>query len=286
MTELRERPTGIGIEQPRERTETPRRARRPGGRPLRILGWVVVVVLVALWQLASAAGWYASPILPSPLQIAQRWVDLAASGSLWPALGSTLVDTLAGFLAGIVAGVIIGVVMARVSVINAILEPFVELIRPIPVVAIVPLLILFLGIGEPLKIFSVALAAVFPVLISTLAGISAVPLTMRQTGETFGLGPVAATFRVYIPTALPIIAVGVRTALSFSIVVAVLSEMIAGNEGIGYLVINAQQTLDVTALYAQVVTLGIIGYVLNLALALLVRQAIPWAPNEQTRRAR
>jgi ABC-type nitrate/sulfonate/bicarbonate transport system permease component len=257
--------------------------RRTGHGPLRWIGWVVVVAAIALWQLAASAGWYSTPIVPSPSNIVERGITLAADGSLWSALGHTLFDTLAGFASGTLAGVVLGVAMGRVRVINALLEPIVELIRPVPVVAIVPLLILFLGIGTELKVFAVALAAVFPVLISTLAGISAVPLTMRQTAQTFGLGALSATVRVYLPTALPVIAVGVKTALSLSIVIAVLSEMIAGNDGVGYLVINAQQTLDVTALYALVVLLGLLGYALNVALALLVRTTIPWAPNEQAR---
>jgi ABC-type nitrate/sulfonate/bicarbonate transport system permease component len=262
------------------------RGRRGSGFPLRLIGWAVIVLLIVVWQLASSLGWYSTPILPSPLQIAQRWISLSAGGTLWPAIGNTLWDTLSGFLIGSLAGVIIGVAMARIPIVAALLEPVVELIRPIPIVAIVPLLILFLGIGDQLKVFSVALAAVFPVLIATVAAVASVPLTMRQTAQTFGLGPLAATIRVHLPTALPTIAVGIKTALSLSIVIAVLSEMIAGNDGIGYLVINAQQTIDVTALYAQVVTLGIIGYLLNLGFRLLVRYAIPWSPEEQLRRSR
>jgi ABC-type nitrate/sulfonate/bicarbonate transport system permease component len=257
-----------------------------GRAPWRPIGWIVLVALVVLWQLASALGWYSSPIVPPPSQIGQRWWALAQSGMLLPALGQTLADTLSGFGLGVAAGVLLGTLMARIRPIYGLLEPIVEIIRPIPVVAIVPLLILFLGIGTQLKVFAVALGAVFPVLIATLAGIAAVPLTMRQTAETFGLNPVSATLRVYLPAAVPTIAVGIRTALSLSIVIAVLSEMIAGNTGVGYLVINAQQTLDVTALYAAVVTLGVIGYIFNLLLSLFVRYTVPWAPDEQARAGR
>ncbi len=269
--------------------ESPSATRTPAARsrvPWRPVGWVVLIALIVLWQLASSLGWYTSPIVPPPAQIGSRWLALAREGTLGPAVAQTLVDMLAGFAIGVVAGVLLGVLMARVPAIYGLLEPIVEIIRPIPVVAIVPLLILFLGIGEQLKVFSVALGALFPVLIATLAAVGSVPLTMRQTADTFGLGPVSATVRVYLPAALPTIAVGVRTALSLSIVIAVLSEMIAGNTGVGYLVINAQQTLDVSALYAQVVTLGVIGYVLNLLLALLLRSVVPWSPDEQARRNR
>jgi ABC-type nitrate/sulfonate/bicarbonate transport system permease component len=259
----------------------PSRGRLPR---LTAIGWIFVVLLVVVWQWAASAGWYSTPIVPAPATIVQRWWALSVSGDLWPAVGTTLWDMLIGYLFATVVGILLGVLMARIRLVNAILEPIVELIRPVPVVAIVPLLILFLGIGATLKMFAVFLAAVFPILIGTLAGISSVSPTMRHTADTFGLRALPATCEVYFPAALPNIFVGLRTALSLSIVIAVLSEMIAGNTGIGYLVVNAEQSLDVTALYAQVATLAIIGYLANILFLVLQRVVLFWAPDAREMR--
>ncbi len=251
----------------------------------RLAGWIVIAALIALGEIASSSHWYTSAVVPSPSTIASAWWTASSNGTLWPAVGNTVAVLFEGFAIGAAAGVALGVLMARVRTAYVILEPIVELLRPIPIVAIIPLLILFVGIGNELKVVAVIVAALVPVLLSTIAGVASVAPTMRETGATFGLNGLEATWEVYLPSALPSIFVGMRTALSLSIVVAVLTQMLAGNTGIGYLIETAQQTLDVDTIYALVLTLGVLGYLVNLLVILIQHVSVPWAPEARSRRA-
>jgi ABC-type nitrate/sulfonate/bicarbonate transport system permease component len=160
----------------------------------------------------------------------------------------------------------------------------IELLRPIPITALVPLLVLLIGIGDRLKILSVCLAAAFPVILNTFAGVRSVSRTLRETGRTFGLSGARAVWEIDLRHALPQIFTGLRTALAMSLVIAVFSEMISGNTGIGYQILTSQQTLDVTALYAQVLTLAVVGYLVNLLFLLVEHFVLPWRPGSPRRR--
>lgn len=250
----------------------------------RLLGWLVVAVCLIVWQLAAHRGQGASPVLPPLSDVLSGWWHGMRSGTLLHALLSTLEVTAVGYAIAAVGGVLIGVLMGRVRVAYGLLEPVIELIRPIPITALVPLLVLLIGIGDQLKIFAICLAAAFPVILNTFAGIRSVSRTLRDTGRTFGLSGLRAVWEIDVRHALPQIFVGLRTALAMSLIIAVFSEMISGNTGIGFQILTSQQTLDVTALYTQVLTLAVVGYLMNLLFLLVEHIALPWRPGAPRRR--
>lgn len=240
----------------------------------RLLGWLALALLVGYWQIKEAKG--LSATVPPPSEVFSRIWQLLQQGSLLDDVGVTLREAFLGYAIAIVIGVVVGFAMARIKVIYALLEPAVELVRPTPISAIVPLLILFLGIGTELRVGAVFLGGFFPIVVNTFAGGRAVPKAARETGLTFGLSGPRLMWEVAARYAQPAIFVGLRLGLAASLLVAVFSEMVSGNSGLGYMIINAQQTLTVVDLYAYVITLGIVGYVLNVAFLLIERRVLFW----------
>ena len=188
----------------------------------------------------------------------------------------TLYRMLSGYLAGVIAGITIGILVGKFRTMDALLEPVIELIRPIPIPAIVPPLILLFGIDNGLKIFVVALACFFPVLINTIQGVRAVSPTSIEVARTFRRGELAVILRVILPAAMPYIAAGMRIALALALVVTIVAEMIAGSDGIGYYLITMEFAMRSTDMYAAILILAIIGYVLNRFFIVIERMLLPW----------
>lgn len=239
-------------------------------------GWALVLLLLLGWELATAARWIAIPALPRPTAILQRGYIEIVSGTIIRESLTTLRLMLTGYGAAAFIAIAVGVLIGRSRAAWALLEPLIELIRPIPISAAVPILILFLGIDDGLKITAVFWGSFFPIMMNTYAGIRSVPPTLRDTGRTFGVSSLKATFVIAIPHALPSILVGMRIALSLSLIVSVFSEMIAGNRGIGYVIAQSQQTLSVDRLYVAIILLAMIGYSLNALFLRLEAFVTPW----------
>lgn len=243
---------------------------------LRLPGWILIAGVLAAWQAGAASGLIGVAGLPAPSTILQAWWREASQGRLLAELGSTLRLMFTGYLLAAVLGAAVGVLMGRVRLAWSILEPVVELIRPVPISAVVPILILLLGIDDALKVTAVFWGSFFPILLNTFAGVRAVPRTMRETGQTFGLSEWQMTREIVVMHALPSIFVGLRIALTISLIVAVFSEMLAGYAGIGYFIMQAQQTLSVDRLWAGVLTLSVVGYGLNLVFLRIEAFVLPW----------
>lgn len=237
----------------------------------RAFGWTIVVALLLLWQLVSTA--YRMPQLPPLTEIAKVWLDQIVNGNLLTAVADTMRITAIGYLTATVVGVTLGFLMGRVAIVWGAAKPVVELLRQIPITALLPLLILYLGIGDGFKIVIVVLAAVFPILLNSFAGARSLSRTMRMTAETFQLNWLQTQIEIGLPAALPYILVGMRQALGVTLVLAVVTGMLAGNSGIGYFILQAQQVLDVRSLFAGIFTIAAIGYFLN-ALFLIVEQRL------------
>lgn len=249
----------------------PRRLR--GGR---WTGIALIAALLAVWQLGSRSELLDPALFPPITTIFARWYDSALHGSLLPALQGTLGRMFVGYACAVVLGITLGVLMGRVRAIYNLLEPLVELARPVPIPAFIPLLILFLGIGTSLKIVVVVIGALFPILLSAYAGVSSIPPTMRETALTFGLSWWETVWEIVVPSAAPAIFVGLRTSLAISLIVETVAEMIAGTGGIGYYVLQAEQALRVDDMYVGIFTLAVVGYALNLVFLVVERTVMHW----------
>lgn len=240
----------------------------------RAFGWSIVAALLLVWQLAASA--VTMPELPPLTAIFDEWSEQMASGDLLQALIDTLKVAAIGFTVATMVGVLLGFLMGRVRVIWAAAEPPVELLRQIPVTALLPLLILYLGIGDQMRITVVVIVASFPIILNSFAGARSLSRTMRMTAQTFRLSWLQTQIEIGLPSALPFILVGMRQALGMTLVMAVVTGMLAGNSGVGYFILQAQQVLNVRALFAGIFTIAAIGYALNLLFLLAERRTTRW----------
>ncbi|HWL01142.1 MAG TPA: ABC transporter permease [Microbacteriaceae bacterium] len=240
----------------------------------RAWGWVVVLALLAAWQISAWVKYV--PTVSSPERVGIEWWEAITQGGLLLALLDTLRTMAIGFAIAVPVGIAIGFLMGRVRVVWATLEPLVEILRLTPATAVIPVFILFLGIGDAMKIGVFLLAAIFPVLLNAYAGARSVSQTQRETAQTFRLGWWETQWEVALPAAIPFILVGARQALGLSLVMAVVIGMLAGNGGIGYYILMAQQALDIPRLFAAVATVAAVGYGFNALFLVLERRYTRW----------
>lgn len=251
----------------------------------RALGWSLVLIGLVIWETAVTSRLVNIPALPAISAIARTWWNEVNGGTLPRELLSTLILMFAGYLLAAIFGFAIGLLIGVVRVAWAILEPVIELVRPVPISASVPLLILFLGIDAGLKVTAVLFGTIFPILLATYAGVSAVSRTMHETAQTFELTRWQTVREIIVPHAAPQIFVGLRTSLAIALIITVFSEMIAGSAGIGFFILQAQQTLSVDKLYAGVFTLAAVGYLLNLLFLAIENVILPWRVGGPLRRS-
>ena len=249
---------------------------RLSGAGSRAPGFLLLVALLALWELSSRAGWIVSAYWPPVSHILAAAVGQLAGGDILSALASTLRRAAVGYLGASAAGIMLGILLARNRVLRYSLLPLIEIVRPMPTPAMIPPLILFLGVDDALKIFIVALASFFPIFSNTFAGVATIDETLIQTARTFRTSTARLLCNVIFPATLPAVAAGLRTATSLCLVVAVMSEMIAGSSGIGYYLVETQYAMRPDLMYAAVLYLAAIGYALNRIFLILEARLIPW----------
>lgn len=241
----------------------------------RASGTLLLAALLVLWQL-SAQHWVSSPNWPPVTRILAALVDGVRSGELPQVFGSSLYRMLVGYALGTVVALAVGLLMANLRWVHAALEPAVELLRPIPIPAIIPPLILLLGVDDATKIFIVAFSVFFPVLVNTVAGVRAVDPVALNVARTFGVGRLRTALRVVLPAALPFVLAGMRVSLALALIVTVVAEMIAGSAGIGYYVMTMQYALRASDMYAAILMLAALGYALNRGFLAIERRALHW----------
>ncbi|WP_374608984.1 ABC transporter permease [Diaphorobacter nitroreducens] len=237
----------------------------------------MLLALLALLEFSVRAGWVNAVLVPPPSVVAQRVATVLAAGTLWEPLGRTLYLLAVAYAAGCVLGIGLGVLMGRFRPVHGLLEPLVEVLRPLPKPALLPPLMLFLGLGDTMKITAVSLGVFFPVLINTVQGVRGVDPVLVDVARTFQHSRAALLWKVVLPSAMPLILSGMRIALGIALVLVVVAEMMAGTGGIGYLIIDLQRSFRVVDMYAWVVILSVLGYALNEVFVRIERRAIHWS---------
>jgi ABC-type nitrate/sulfonate/bicarbonate transport system permease component len=240
-------------------------------------GLLFAVAVTVLVEFLARVGLLSS-YFPPPTQIIAALAQGLANGEITSQVGITLATFAEGLVLASVLAIVVGVLMGAVPVVYDALKIIVEFLRPIPSVAMIPLAILFLGLGAPMRVAVITYASFWPLLISTLYGVRAVDPVALDTARNFGVPPFEALYRVTLPAALVSIATGLRVSASIALVVTVTTELVAGNSGLGFYVSQMEQASRLPSMYAGILLTGILGYVINLIFFTLERKIVFWSP--------
>jgi NitT/TauT family transport system permease protein len=233
-----------------------------------------LVALVAAWELASRLGGVPSVFLPPPSAVAAELVRMAASGELWRSLQASLFRIVTGFAVGAGAGVLVGTVAAVSWLAEAVVDPLLAATYPIPKIALLPLLVLWLGIGEASKVAVIAIGAFFPVAVGTMAGIRGTDPLLVRAAVSLGASPLQVIVKVRVPAALPVMFAGLRLAAGMSLLLVVSAEMIAAATGIGFTILHAGDLMQTPKLLAAIVVLSALGVLSTWGLQVVERRVV------------
>jgi NitT/TauT family transport system permease protein len=242
----------------------------------RLLYLISPILLLAIWQLLLMLGFGDRRFVPAPTDIAVRFVQLSMSGELALHVGVTLYRVFAGFLIGAVPAVAIGLLMAMFRPVRIFFDPLIAAIFPIPKVALMPLLLLAFGFGDASKIALVAIAVFFPVIVNTYAGAANMDKIYWDVAQNYGASTYVMFTRVVFFGALPLIFAGLKIALAVSFVVLVAAEFVASKTGIGYLIWNSWELLQVDFMFVGIVVIGLLGLITSVLFQEIERKSVPW----------
>jgi ABC-type nitrate/sulfonate/bicarbonate transport system permease component len=252
---------------------------RGGGfvpRAGRYSGWIALLLAIGFWQLAGSAAWVNPLFLPAPSAIAVAIYKLALSGALWHHLSVSVMRIGTGWILGTVAGVIVGFSIGLSSLARGVGITFISALFPIPKIALLPLLILWLGIGEEPKIATIALGVFFSTAISVYSGVDNVPRNLIRMAQSFNVPFHSIVRRVIWPGALPSILAGFRITASVALLLVVSAEMIGAEYGIGAFVLQAGNLMQTDQLLAGVVILSLFGLAVGKLINLLETRLLHW----------
>ena len=234
-------------------------------------------VVAGLWLYTEVYTSFAVARMPDVLQaFEEAWIVERATSDLLP----TVQRLVIGFGIAVLAGVPLGIALGSSPLLRLLAQPAMTLIRSIPAVAIIPPLVILLGVGDGMKIFLVVIVCIWPIVLNTSDGVRQFDSTMRSTAEVYGLTPLERLRFVLIPGVQPRVFAGLRTSLALALILVIASEYLAGTNGVGYFVAQAQQSYDVASMWAGILLLGAIGYLLNAGVLLLQRRALHWHASE------
>jgi ABC-type nitrate/sulfonate/bicarbonate transport system permease component len=271
------------VTETKEKNVTPStRARR--GRAVGVLGkWVVFAGFVAAWQLATTLA--EAPFFPTPTTIGSTMVDLWLSGpasQLWLSdavfndVVPSLLRLLGGWAAAGVIGVALGLMLGRSEKLQDYFSPTISFLRSVPPPALLPVFLVLFPIGTPMQLATIIFGVIWPVLLNTIDGAHTLDETVVETTRSMRLSKPRFLATVVLPAALPKIFAGLRVSLSLALILMVISELVGSTNGIGYQMILAQRNFSLPEMWAGIVLLGILGYVLNVLLLVIQNRVIGW----------
>lgn len=262
-----------------ERAAAPVVRFRGGGfspRPKRWAPWLAFALILGLWQAASSTGLLPALFMPSPVEVARALRALVDSGAIALHLGASLQRIGLGWAIGAAAGLALGLAMGIWSMARAVGLPIVSALFPIPKIALLPLLILWFGIGEPSKVATIALGVFFPTAISAYSAVDGVPRNLIRMGQSFGLPGAQIVAKIVLPGALPGILAGFRISASIALLLVVAAEMINAQHGIGAFINTAGNLMQTDQLVAGVVVLSLLGLAISFGLGKLEAWLLRW----------
>ena len=246
-----------------------------------LLPWLVPLSLLLLWQLLAQVGLIPTRILPAPSAILLAGYSLAATGELWHHLASSAGRAGTGFLIGASLGLGFGVLNGILPRAEVLLDSSFQMLRTIPPLAMIPLVILWFGIGEQARIFLVCVGVFFPVYLNTFHGIRSIDPGLIEMGRIYGLKRREIISHIILPGAMPSILVGIRFSLGIAWILLIVGEQIAADSGIGYMALNAREFMQTDVIVLSILLYALLGKFSDALARYLEARLLPWHPNHR-----
>lgn len=245
-----------------------------------VIGWriAVLVAVVGAWAVIAGREMLNPMILPAPWRVAEAFVAQIQTAQYWQALGITLYGAMLGFVIAAVIGIIVGVLTGLFVAVELSTQFIVDFGRAFPAIALLAVMVLMFGTGVKLKVVLVIVAVVFPIIIQTHHGVRSLPTGLYDTAKAFRIPTALLVRRVMLPNAVPSIVTGLRISASIAVLVAISAEVLAGAQGLGGRITDAQMNGNPPVSYAYIVTAGLLGYGVNVGLERLQRVLLRWRP--------
>ena len=246
------------------------------GRESKLNGFLVLLGALAAWELVSRAELIHPLFFPPMSKILRSFFSLLFSGDIFIQILSSMKRAAAGYFLAAALFIPLGIVMGLFERVYRMLEIVIEVARPIPPPVVVPVAMLFFGLGDEMKIFVIFFSCAWPILLNTFDGVRNIDRVLIHTFRTFGLSRARAILKVILPAASPQIMTGLRISLAITLILVVISEMVGSSDGIGYFILDAQRRLKVDQMYAGMLSLALLGYLLNQLFLLFSNFFLSW----------
>lgn len=267
--------------------------RRPSALRHLLYSVVLPVSLLALWETLSRQGFISPQVLPAPSSVFLRWIDYLKPSEpynpetmralVWLFSGELPHDALAsfsrvmgGFAIGAGLALPLGLLMGASAFIYNLFNPLIQILRPIPPIAYIPLAILWFGLGNPPALFLISLGAFFPVLMNTISGVRHVDPLLIRAARNLGAKGFTLFLRVMLPAATPYILTGLRVGIGVAFIVVIVAEMIAVNNGLGYRILEAREFLWSDKIIAGMITIGLLGLAIDTVMSRINNYLLRW----------
>lgn len=246
-----------------------------------IVPWIVPVFLLVLWELLVRTGILSTRILPAPSGVVATAIKLASTGELFKHIGISAGRAISGFVVGGSIGLTLGLLNGISRTAETLLDTTVQMLRTIPNLALIPLVILWFGIGDQARLFLVSLGVFFPLYLNTFHGIRSVDTGLIEMGKVYGLKPLQLLWQIILPGALSSILVGVRYSLGIMWLTLIVAETIAADSGLGYMAMNAREFMQTDVVVLSIFIYALLGKLADATARALEAKWLSWNPNYQ-----
>lgn len=251
----------------RKRKTRPRRA---------ILGVVGILGFLGIWELVVRTGIADARFLPPPTEVLPQFFTILSFADFWGAIGHTMLAWAIGLAIALIAGTVLGIIIGLSPFMRRASHSTIELLRPIPSVALIPLAVLLFGVKIESSLLLIIYASFWQILIQVLYGVADVDQVAMSTGRSYGMSALQRVRYIVFPTTLPYLITGVRLAASVALILAVTAQLLIGAQGIGLEISKSQSSGQYVTMYALILATGMLGVVINLAVRLVERRVLAW----------
>lgn len=242
----------------------------------RLTGLGFILGLLVLLEALCRFQWLDTTYFPPPSAVFVSLFGLARHGVLYGHLGATLGRALVGYGCATVLAVPLGLLIGEFRWVRHLLEPLVDMLRPMPSAAVIPVAILLFGIGNEMKIAVIIFGSLWPTIVSTVDGIRGVDPLIVDTGRLLQFTPLQSLLRIVLPAAMPTIMTGMRISLAIALILTVTSEMIAGSDGLGYFILDAERSFAFREMFAGIIVVGLVGYLASRVFGFIDQRVLFW----------